>query len=73
MQSEDMFTSRIDAWFLERSATIRAKERANAKTAGATSLDQGPDAGGKLEFGVSKIVRSIADHEAERRKRSKRG
>ena len=70
MQSEDIFTARIDTWFAERSALIRARERKQAANkTGATEFVE-ENAGGKLEFGVSKIVRSIADHEAERRKRS---
>jgi len=64
MQSEDIFTARIDAWFAERSAAIRPKKT------GANSGAPFEQDAGKLEFGVSKVARSIADHEAERRKRS---
>jgi hypothetical protein len=69
--SEDIFTARIDAWFAEKSAAIRASAKVKTNSI-SVGVAKGPDMDSKLEFGVSKIVRSIADHEAERRKRSAR-
>lgn len=57
---EDYFTSGIDKWFLERSLALHKPAKTAKRDIEAA----------KLEFGVSKVIRSISDHEAERRKKS---
>ena len=64
MQSEDYFTNRIDSWFAERSLAIRSNYVPKKSGTAQSTIDN------KLAFGVSKVVRSITEHEAERRKKS---
>ena len=74
-KSEDLFTARIDSWFAEKTASLRSSaKQTHAQTlkGAAHTPHVVAQSDNKLEFGVSKVVRSIADHEAERRKRSAR-
>jgi hypothetical protein len=68
MDSADLFTTQIDEWFAEQSLRVRAQERVKAKPSQPVATSTTPPP--KIDFAVSKVLRSISDFEAAKKKRS---
>jgi|APGre2960657404_1045060.scaffolds.fasta_scaffold01401_4 hypothetical protein len=78
MDSSDLFTAQIDEWFAEQSLRVRAQERVRSSkpnttlstTTSGTGTASAIASRPKVDFAVSKVLRSISDFEAAKKKRS---